>query len=62
MDEHWMPNAGAEFRRPWLPGIPRLDFLSTYGFLTFLRWALIVGGWTQATILAASLAERFKRD
>lgn len=62
MDEHWMPNSGAEFRRSRWPKIPWFYFLSTYGFLTFLRWALIVGGWTQATILAAALAERFKHD
>jgi hypothetical protein len=61
MDERWMPNTSVQFRQSWFPQIKWLYFLSTYGLLSFMRWALIVGGWVQATVLAAALADRFKK-
>jgi hypothetical protein len=61
MDEKWAPSPSPEFRQPWYPRIHFLYFLSTYGWLNFWRWALIVGGWVQATVLAASVAERFRK-
>jgi hypothetical protein len=61
MDEKWAPNPSPEFCQPWFPRLRLLYFLSTYGWLNFWRWALIVWGWVQATILAASVAERFRK-
>jgi hypothetical protein len=61
MDEKWAPNPSPEFRQPWFPHLPWLYFVSTYGWLNFWRWALIVGGWVQATVLAASVADRFRK-
>lgn len=56
MDERWTPNGSPAFRSPWF-----LYLFSTYGLLNFVRWALIVWGWVQATVFAAALAERFKK-
>lgn len=56
MDDRWTPNGSPAFRSPWF-----LYFFSTYGLLNFVRWALIVWGWVQATVFAAALAERFKK-
>ena len=61
MDDKWTPDAAPEFSRPWFPRWPWLWFVSTYGILVFTRWALIVWGWIQATVLAAALADRFKK-
>ena len=61
MDEKWAPNPSPEFRQPWYPRIHFLYFLSDYGWLNFWRWALIVGGWVQATIFAAAVADRFRK-
>jgi len=61
MDEKWAPDPSPKFCQPWFPKICGLYFVSTYGVLVFARWALIVWGWIQATILAASVAERFKK-
>jgi hypothetical protein len=61
MDEKWAPDPRPEFCQPWFPRLPWLYFVSTYGWLNFWRWALIVWGWAQATILAASLVDRFKK-
>jgi hypothetical protein len=61
MDEKWTPNPSPEFRQPWYPRIHFLYFLSGYGWLNFWRWALIVGGWVQATIFAAAVADRFRK-
>ncbi|MGA2350589.1 MAG: hypothetical protein ABSF70_09180 [Terracidiphilus sp.] len=61
MDDKWTPDPSPDFCRPWFPRKPWLYFISTYGILVFTRWALIVGGWIQATILAASVADRFKK-
>ena len=61
MDEKWTPNPSREFCQPWIPRFHWLYFLSTYGWLNFWRWALIVGGWVQATVLAASVADRFRK-
>jgi hypothetical protein len=61
MDDKWTPNPSPEFCRPWFPELPYLFFISTYGFLVFTRWSLIVWGWVQATVLAAALADRFKK-
>jgi hypothetical protein len=61
MDEKWAPNPSSEFRQPWYPRISFLYFLSDFGWLNFWRWALIVGGWVQATIFAAAVADRFRK-
>jgi hypothetical protein len=61
MDEKWAPDPRPEFCRPWFPRLPWLYFVSTYGVLSLTRWLLIVWGWAQATILAASLVDRFKK-
>jgi hypothetical protein len=61
MDEKWAPNPSPEFRQPWFPCLSWLYFISTYGWLNFWRWALIVGGWVQATIFAAAVADRFRK-
>jgi hypothetical protein len=61
MDDKWAPDPSPEFCRAWFPRIPWLYFISTYGVLVFSRWALIVWGWIQATVLVAALAERFKK-
>ena len=42
----------------WLDG---LKWLNSYGFLVWSRWGLIVWGWVQATILAASVADQFRK-
>jgi len=63
MDERWMPDLQHR-PQPWFPQIGWLDWLkwfNSYGFLVWFRWALIVSGWAQATILAAALADRFKK-
>jgi hypothetical protein len=61
MDERWMPDLQHQplpwCRTGWLNG---LKWFNSYGFLVWFRWALIVSGWVQATILAAALANRFK--
>ncbi len=62
MDERWMPDLQHQ-PQPWC-SIGWLDWLkwfNSYGFLVWFRWLLIVWGWAQATILAASLADRFKK-
>ena len=49
---------------PWFPQVGWLDGLkwfNSYWFLMLSRWGLIVGGWVQATILAASVADRFRK-
>jgi hypothetical protein len=61
MDEKWAPNPSPEFCGAWYPRWPWLYFISTYGVLVFFRWALIVWGWAQATILAAALTDRFRK-
>jgi hypothetical protein len=61
MDDKWTPDPSPEFCRAWFPRLPWLYFVSTYGTLVLTRWALIVGGWVQATVLAAALADRFKK-
>jgi len=61
MDDKWAPDPSPEFCRAWLPRFPWFYFISTYGVLVFSRWALIVWGWVQATVLVAALAERFKK-
>ncbi|MGA3373678.1 MAG: hypothetical protein ABSC48_18170 [Terracidiphilus sp.] len=61
MDEKWAPDPRPELCQPWFPGWPWRYFLSTYAVLSFTRWMLIVWGWAQATILAASLVDRFKK-
>ena len=60
MDNKWAPDPAPPFCQPWFPSVPWLYFISTYGVLVFTRWALIVGGWFQASVLAAALAGRFK--
>ncbi len=61
MDDKWTPNPSPEFCVAWYPRWPWLYFISTYGVLVFFRWALIMWGWVQATILAAALADRFRK-
>jgi hypothetical protein len=61
MDDKWAPDPSPVWRQAWFPKAGWLYFISTYGVLVFTRWALIVGGWLQATVLAAALAERFKK-
>jgi len=60
MDNKWAPDPAPPFCQPWFPSVPWLHFISTYGVLVFTRWALIVGGWFQASVLAAALASRFR--
>jgi hypothetical protein len=63
MDERWMPDLQHQ-PQPWFPRHPWLDGLkwfNSYGFLVWSRWALILSGWVQATVLAAALADRFKK-
>lgn len=61
MDDKWTPDPAGRFCWPWFPSVPWLYFVSTYGVLVFTRWSLIVWGWVQATVLAAALADRFKK-
>jgi hypothetical protein len=61
IDEKWAPDPRPDFCQPWLPRWRWLYFISTYGILSFSRWGLIVWGWVQATVLAAALADRFKK-
>jgi hypothetical protein len=60
-DDKWYPDpshqpislgAGCLFHWTWI--------FDSYGFLTSVRWCLIVFGWVQATVLAAALSNRFK--
>ncbi len=63
MDERWMPDPQHQ-PRPWFPKDGRLDGLkwfNSYSFLVWFRWLLILWGWVQATILAASVADRFRK-
>ncbi|MGA9071110.1 MAG: hypothetical protein WB424_12685, partial [Terracidiphilus sp.] len=63
MDERWMPDLQHQ-PREWFPQIGWMDGLkwfNSYGFLVWFRWALIVWGWIQATVLAAAVADRFKK-
>jgi hypothetical protein len=63
IDERWMPDLQHQ-PRPWFPQIGWLDglkWLNSYGFLVWFRWLLIVWGWVQATIFAASVADRFRK-
>jgi hypothetical protein len=63
MDERWMPDLQHQ-PRPWFPRHPWLDGLkwfNSYGFLVWSRWLLILSCWFQATVLAAALADRFKK-
>jgi hypothetical protein len=66
MDERWMPNRDKPFQKPSVWPCEKWNFnyftgITSYGFLTFMRWLLIIAGWVQATVLVASLAERFKK-
>jgi hypothetical protein len=66
MDERWMPNRDKPFQEPSVWPCEKWNFnyftgITSYGFLTFMRWLLIIAGWVQATVLVASLAERFKK-
>lgn len=62
MDDKWMPDLQHQpqpwCRIGWLDG---LKWFNSYGFLVWSRWLLIVSGWVQATVLAAALADRFKK-
>lgn len=49
-DDKWAPD-----RRH-----PATDWLTNYWFLMWTRWALILFGWFQATVLAAALSDRLK--
>jgi hypothetical protein len=63
MDERWTPDLQHQ-PQPWFPRLPMLDGLkwfNSYGFLVWSRWLLILSGWFQATVLAAALADRFKK-
>jgi hypothetical protein len=63
MDERWMPDQ-RHVPQPWFQQVLWLDWLkwfNSYGFLMVSRWGLIVWGWVQATILAVSVADRFKK-
>jgi hypothetical protein len=37
------------------------SLLTSYWFLMWSRWILILSGWFQATVLAAALSGRFKQ-
>jgi hypothetical protein len=63
MDDKWMPDLQHQ-PQPWFPQVRSLGWLAvfnSYGFLVWSRWLLIVSGWVQATVLAAALADRFKK-
>jgi hypothetical protein len=62
MDERWMPDAQHQ-PQPWcrIGWLDWLKWFNSYGFLVWFRWLLIVWGWAQATILAASVADRFRK-
>jgi hypothetical protein len=63
MDDRWMPDYKHQ-PQPWFPQTRSLDWLkwfNSYWFLVISRWGLIVWGWVQATILAVSVADRFKK-
>jgi len=63
MDDKWTPNP-QHTPQPWFPKVRWLNwltFFNNYWFLAISRWALIVSGWAQATILAAALSSRFKQ-
>jgi hypothetical protein len=63
MDEKWMPDPKHD-PVPWFPLVCWLNWLkwfNSYWFLMVSRWGLILGGWVQATILAASVADRFRK-
>jgi hypothetical protein len=50
-DEKWAPD-----RR-----YPGTSWSTNYWFLVWSRWLLILSGWFQATVLAAALADRFRK-
>ena len=63
IDGRWMPDLQHQ-PRPWFPQVGWLywlKWLNSYGFLVWFRWLLIVWGWVQATIFAASVADRFRK-
>lgn len=50
-DEKWAPDKR----------YPGTSWYTNYWFLMWSRWLLILSGWFQATVLAAALADRFKK-
>jgi hypothetical protein len=62
MDERWMPDLQHQ-PQPWcqIGWLGWLKWFNSYGFLVWFRWLLIVWGWIQATVLAAAVADRFKK-
>ncbi|MGD0547699.1 MAG: hypothetical protein ABR991_07695 [Terracidiphilus sp.] len=62
MDERWMPDLQHQ-PQLWcqIGWLGWLKWFNSYGFLVWFRWLLIVWGWIQATVLAAAVADRFKK-
>jgi hypothetical protein len=62
MDERWMPDLQHQ-PQPWcrISWLGWLKWFNSYGFLVWSRWLLILSGWFQATVLAAALADRFRK-
>lgn len=63
VDEKWVPDP-KHLPQAWFPQIGWLDGLkwfNSYWFLMISRWGLIVLGWVQATILAVSVTDRFRK-
>ena len=62
MDERWMPDLQHQ-PQPWchIGWLGWLKWFNSYGFLVWSRWLLILSGWFQATVLAAALADRFRK-
>jgi hypothetical protein len=62
MDDKWMPDRQHQ-PQPWcrFGWLDWLKWFNSYGFLVWSRWLLIASGWVQATVLAAALADRFKK-
>jgi hypothetical protein len=63
MDAMWTPDPQhvPQLRIPGVHVFGWQPYLDDYWFLVFSRWFLIVWGWVQATVLAASLADRFRK-
>jgi uncharacterized protein YjbI with pentapeptide repeats len=62
MDDKWIIDMN-HTAQPWFPGNYPFDWLrvfNDYWFLAISRWALILSGWFQASVLAAALLGRFK--
>jgi hypothetical protein len=62
MDDKWAPDPYHDGQAlfPQYRWLDWLGWFNSYWFLTVSRWLLILSGWFQATVLAATLVNRFK--